>query len=229
MNPHLSVIAPVFTDEVHSVRYAAEVLGRSAEAAAGDNYEILFADDGSAPCTRDALDALARADRRIRLIGNGCHHGLGRMFRWALEEARGEFALYTDGDGQVACSELARVWPSRGDCDLVLGYRTGRREGLVRNAGTVALSFLASVFLGRRYQDVDCAFKFARADFLRSLGLRCRGVGIDAEILLMARRRSARILEIPVAHTPPRGRKSRVTPGRILYGACEFLMSAMSR
>ncbi len=229
MRPLLSVIAPVFTDETRSVRYAAEVLARSARAAVGERYEILFVDDGSAPSTLEELRNLASVDPRVRWLGDGRHHGLGTAFRWGLAEAAGDYVLYTDGDGQVACAELGGVWMLRGHCDFVLGYRTGRREGWLRHGGTRLLAAASAGFLGQKFRDVDCAFKLARADFLKGLGLRCKGTGIDAEIVLKARRRGARILEIPVEHAPPDGRRSRVTIGRVLYGACEFLTAALLR
>jgi glycosyltransferase involved in cell wall biosynthesis len=221
--PALSVVAPIFTDETETIRYAAGVFSAAAERAVGSDYEILFTDDGSAARALDCVRDLERRDPRVRLLGDGRHRGLGTAVRRGFEAAGGEFILYTDGDGQVACSELADAWPALRDHDLIVGFRTERREGPVRRLGTRVLAAAAGPFLGRRLRDVDCAFKLARAGFLRDLRLRSRGTGVDAEIVLRASRRGARILEIPVRHTPPFGRTSRVTPARIAYGTVEFL------
>ena len=222
MTCKLSVVAPVFTDETETVGYAARVLAESARAAVGESYEIVFTDDGSSPRAVEAMRELGRRDPRIRVIGDGRHHGLGEVVRRGIREASGDYILYTDGDGQVACRELAEIWPRLSDWDLVIGYRTGRREGLLRRTATRLLSAITPLIYGKAIRDVDCAFKVASARFFRSMDLVSRGTAIDAEMLLVAARRGARLCEVPVRHTPPFGRKSRVTVGRVLYGFMEF-------
>lgn len=219
----LSIVAPVFTDETVTVRLARDVLSSSAEEAVGGNFEILFADDGSAQCARDTIKALSREDPRIRLIGDGVHHGLGAMVRWGIKEALGEYILYTDGDGEIPCRELAQIWPERDQYDLFVGFRTNRESHWYRRFGTYLLSWVAIPFFGVRFRDVDCSFKFARADFLKRMSLRCKGTGIDAEILLRATRGRGNIRQVPVSHRLSSDRKSKVTLGRILYGISEFL------
>lgn len=225
--PLLSFVAPVFTDETRSFALAASLFADAAKDAVGDRFEIVFSDDGSEPAARSALARLAASDPRIRYVGDGRHRGVGAAVRRGLEKASGEYVLYTDGDGQISCAELAEAWPKRNSYDLLTGFRVGREEGAVRQWGTRILSRSFGAFSGRRLQDVDCSFKLAKAEWFRSLGLRCNGTGIDAEILWRAARAGARIGEMPVHHSPPGERRSRLTLGRTAYGVLEFLTIAI--
>jgi glycosyltransferase involved in cell wall biosynthesis len=219
MKIDLSIVAPALTDEPSSLQHAAQVLCKSARQTVGEAFELIFSDDGTSSSARLELEAWAKHKPHVRIVGDGTHHGLGAAVLQGIRHSRGEYVLYTDADGQVSCQELAQVWPQRRNYDLIMGFRVNRQEGWIRHLGTHLLSLLCRPMFGRRIRDVDCAFKLARRDFMKSLGCTSPGVSIDAEMILRALRKGAKLYETPVQHNPPLGHhKSRVTLRRILRG-----------
>jgi glycosyltransferase involved in cell wall biosynthesis len=224
----LSVIAPVF-NEAETVGYAVATLDASARLAVGDRYELLFLDDGSTDGTQILLRRLAAENAHVRVLGDGRHHGYGAMVGEGIGLAQGEYVLLTDGDGQFSCEELAEVWPRRHEYGLILGYRKERKEGWKRRLGTFLLRGLTRVFLGIGMRDIDCSFKLAQAGWLRSLDLRCKGFGIDTEIVQGILKERGQILEIPVKHNSRLGGKSKLTFGRLIVSFFEFAVLSVQK
>jgi glycosyltransferase involved in cell wall biosynthesis len=79
------------------------------------DFEIVIADDGSGPATRELIERFsARGHLRLRHVW---HEDDGfrkwRIVNRAIEEAAGDYLLFTDGDC-IPRSELPRIAPAPG-------------------------------------------------------------------------------------------------------------------
>ena len=109
------------------VRDAAEFLGQCLSSLAAqtlEDHEVVAVDDGSTDGSRAALDAVARADPRVRVLpAEG--RGLVAALATALREARGPLVARMDAD-DVAHPERLAVQCSRLEADAstdILGSR----------------------------------------------------------------------------------------------------------
>lgn len=103
--PKVSVISGVYNIGSLSVfPLAAEsVLAQTA----GD-FEWILCDDGSTDNTREILDELAKADSRIRVIGNAANKGLAESLNHCLAHARGELIARQDADDLSAADRFRK-------------------------------------------------------------------------------------------------------------------------
>lgn len=88
MAPRVSVLIPVYNCEAFLGSALDSVLAQTYT-----DYEIVVVDDGST----DGTAAVAAGYAQVRLIRNG-HHGISASRNLAIDNARGEFIAFLDGD-----------------------------------------------------------------------------------------------------------------------------------
>lgn len=175
--------------------------------------EVVVVDDGSRDATPAIADALAAEDPRVRVVRHPHNRGYGAALRSGFAAARGDRILFMDADRQFDIREVARLAPFADEYDIVAGYRRRRRDPLARVALGATFNTLVRVLFGVRVRDIDCGFKLFRADLLRGLDLAASGALINTEILALARRRGATLVEVGVSHYPrPAGAQSGGSP-----------------
>jgi glycosyltransferase involved in cell wall biosynthesis len=217
------LLIPAF-DEATSLP---EVL-RRVERAASD-VPVVVVDDGSQDDTaRVARAHGARVLRHPYNLGYGA--ALQTGYKYALRRGF-RFLVQMDADGQHDPAQIPRLLePLRaGDCDLVIGSRflerSGYRMSFPMRAGREFFRLLARL-LGVDVTDPTSGFQAMNREVLALyVGDFFPSDFPDVDVLLMARRRGARVREIPV-HMSEGARRSRIHGGiRILYYPYKMLLS----
>jgi hypothetical protein len=167
--------------------------------------EIIIVDDGSTDATPRIVDRLAEEDDRVRVIHHPQNRGYGAALRSGFAAARGDRIMFMDADRQFDIRDVTRLAPYLDEHDVVAGYRLRRRDPLPRVILGASFNTLVKALFGVWVRDIDCGFKVFRADLLRSLDLQAPGALINTEILALARRRGATIVEVGVRHHPRGG------------------------
>lgn len=127
-SPQLSVVVPCFNEEA-VIGQTHQRLTAACAAAAGDDYEIVYVDDGSRDATWSLLEDLAGADGHVVAVSLSRNFGHQLALSGGLSVARGERILMIDADLQDP-PELLGEMMRRMDAgaDVVYGLRT-EREG----------------------------------------------------------------------------------------------------
>jgi len=163
-------------------------------------HEIIIVDDGSTDRTGEIADALARENRRIRVIHHPQNRGYGVALRSGFAAARLDLVFYTDGDLQFDVAELAKLIPLIKEADIVSAYKIRRMDGWERRVVSWVYNTTLRVFFGLPVRDVNCGFKLYRREVFERITLRSTRGLIDAEVLLKARQAGFRIAQIGVTH-----------------------------
>jgi glycosyltransferase involved in cell wall biosynthesis len=180
-----------------TVRKAIEVL-----AATCRDFEVIVVDDGSSDATGAIADALARDDRRVRVVHHAQNQGYGQALRTGFGAATCDIVAYTDID------EPADLWLLRDAVrhfdrhDLVIGYRLRQYDTLRRRLFTWGYNRLVRALFGLDVRDINFSFKLIRRSRLRDIRLSASSVFIDGEFLVEAQRLGLRIAQVPVEDRP---------------------------
>lgn len=135
--------------------------------------EMVFIDDGSMDGTSAAVrDYHARhPEAIIRLLRRPEKRGITAAMQLGFKEARGRFTCLIPSDREsLPERDIALLW--RGltdDCDIVLGYRSGRGDGKV--FASKVYNLLNGVLFGVRAKDANW-IKLMRTELLKDLKLR---------------------------------------------------------
>ncbi|MDP3727678.1 MAG: glycosyltransferase family 2 protein, partial [bacterium] len=214
----LSIVVPVYNEE-HTV----EELHRRIVAAAekvSDSFEIIFVNNRSS----DQTERIARRLRPLRLIMLQKNSGITAAIDTGIAAARGETIVLLDADLQNDPAEIPLLLEKmREGYDVVIGYRTNRRDPIHRMLFSRFANFCARRVLGLPIHDFGCGLKAYRSKFIKHFRL----LG-ETHVFLaaVAKERGARIGEIPVSFHPRRAGASKIRIWNMVKGAFDLLSVA---
>lgn len=200
----LSVIIPAFNEEARIARTLDEI---SSYLDPEFSNEIIIVDDGSGDGTAAAAGNFAAGKKNVRVERNGTNMGKGFSLRRGVSLAAGELCLMMDADHSVSISEAGGfIGRIREGYDIVIASRHMGQPGASRIntikliLGRVFNSFIKAVFR-LKYRDTQCGFKLMRTSVAKKIFSRCRinRFAFDVEMLHIAEKRGAKILEAPVS------------------------------
>jgi len=211
----LSVLMPVYNERATIERAIQSVL----YAPPTDSYELIVVDDGSVDGTAELLRSRSWP-APVRILFHERNGGKGVAIRTALREARGAFSTVFDADLEYSPADIpAMLEPLRNGEPAVFGARGFRSHSAYSFwyvVGNRFVTFVANVLYNNWLSDVMTGQKALSTELFRSLDLRERGFGIEAEITARLLRRGIRIYEVPVqyrARTRTEGKKLTARDG----------------
>jgi glycosyltransferase involved in cell wall biosynthesis len=201
--PFLSIVIPAHNEELRLPRCLTliEAFLKSQPFRA----EVLIVENGSHDRTMEVAREYAATRRWVRALQvEG--RGKGQAVRAGMLAARGDYRFMCDVDLSMPIEEVVRFLPPRTHgYDLVIASRQGegaRRVGepLHRYVMGRVHSTIVKLLAIRGFKDTQCGFKMfsrrAAEDLFRVQ--RIEGIGFDVELLLIARSREYRILQVPI-------------------------------
>jgi glycosyltransferase involved in cell wall biosynthesis len=215
----ISVVVPVH-DEERSVRLLYEELQAALEPL-GQDWEVLYVDDGSTDGTFAALTRLHAREPGVRIVRLRRNFGKASALAAGFAQAAGGVVVTIDGDLQDDPSEIPRLLVKLEEgFDLVSGWKTRRRDPWRRRVLSRTFNGVTSRLSGLRLHDFNCGLKAYRAEVLR--GLRLYGE-LHRFIPVLAHYRGFRVAELPVNHRSRRHGRSRYGVERYLRGFFDLL------
>jgi glycosyltransferase involved in cell wall biosynthesis len=196
----LSILMPVYNEEARLAEALKQVLAV--------NYpcetELIVVDDGSRDGTREILDQVD--DPRVRVVVHERNQGKGAAIRTAVDSAAGAYMVIFDADLEYDPKDIPRLLAPvlDGRATVVYGNRTfGSHSSfsfwyvMGNKAVTTAANMLFNCYLG----DLETCFKLMPVELYRSLDVRSRGFGMEAEVTGKLLRRKFRPYEVPISYT----------------------------
>jgi glycosyltransferase involved in cell wall biosynthesis len=223
-SPYLSVAAPCFNEAESIASVVAEWM--SVLDGFDRPSEIVLCNDGSTDDTRAVLAELSIRDPRLRVVNNARNGGYGRALSSAIDATRGTWVATIDSDGQFDLADGLRLLEKaeREGLDCVTGYRTKKKDTVMRVAADRALNRTVRTMFSIDLRDTNCALKVVRGELIRGLRIEARGYPTPTEICLRLRAREARLGEAPVSHRERAGGASKLHPVRTGYDFLRYLV-----
>ncbi|HEX5279054.1 MAG TPA: glycosyltransferase family 2 protein [Micropepsaceae bacterium] len=163
--PEISVVVPV-KDETGNVAPLAREI---AAAMAGEDYELVFVDDGSTDATVAEL-LLLKPGLPIRVLAHGRNLGQSRALRSGIHAARGTIIVTLDGDGQNDPADIpAMIAAFRAQAydpafAMVAGQRRKRQDKWSKRAASRFANRVRRRLLKDQATDTGCGLKLFRRE-----------------------------------------------------------------
>jgi dolichol-phosphate hexosyltransferase len=195
----LSILMPVYNEEA---RVAAAVK-QALDVAYPCEVELVIVDDGSRDTTAEILNGLD--DPRITVVIQPRNQGKGAAIRKAAETARGEYMVILDADLEYDPQDIPKLLAPvlDGRAEVVYGNRSfGSHSSfsfwyvMGNRAVTTYANMLFNCYIG----DLETCFKLMPLALYRSLDVKSRGFGMEAEVTGKLLRRGVRPYEVPISY-----------------------------
>ncbi|HYK07967.1 MAG TPA: glycosyltransferase family 2 protein [Candidatus Eisenbacteria bacterium] len=197
----LSIFFPFWNEEKNIEKVVLSAIPTAKKIAR--TWEILIVDDGSSDATLQLAQKLAKKDNHIRVINHSKNRGYGAALKSGFENAKYEYIVFVDGDGQFDFSEVEKFISPIATSDIVIGNRKKRLDHPFRHVLMNLLKIWDFIFFGFYFKDIDCGFKMFRKSAVKKiLPLSSEGAMITTEILAKAIRAKLKISQVDVIHYP---------------------------
>jgi glycosyltransferase involved in cell wall biosynthesis len=208
------ITIPIFRD-TSFLPNAVEILEANTRAVT-DEFRIVIAEDGSN--SSDIVNKLTSKFGNITYFQHDKRLGRGRALREAWDRVSGDVYAYVDAD---MASDLDRydafrklIGLSGHDYDLVTGSRylpeSVTERPLIRWFASVTYNWLVRTIFGTGVHDHQCGFKSFSRRLVETLSKDAKSDSWfwDTEVIVIAKKRGYRIIEIPVLWTEKKGKRT---------------------
>ena len=195
----LSILMPVYNEEAR----VADAVKQALDVSYPCEVELVIVDDGSRDGTAEILRGLD--DPRLTIVIQPRNQGKGAAIRKAAETARGEYMVILDADLEYDPQDIPKLLAPvlDGKAEVVYGNRSfGSHSSfsfwyvMGNRAVTTYANMLFNCYIG----DLETCFKLMPLALYRSLDVKSRGFGMEAEVTGKLLRRGVRPYEVPISY-----------------------------
>jgi glycosyltransferase involved in cell wall biosynthesis len=201
----LSILMPVYNEEER----IAEALKQALAVEYPCEIELVVVNDGSRDGTGAILDAAD--DARLRVITHPRNAGKGAAIKTAVDSAEGDYMVILDADLEYDPMDIPKLLDPvlDGRAKVVYGNRTFGSHSAYSFwyvMGNKAVTTAANVLFNSYIGDLETCFKLLPISLYRSLDVKSKGFGMEAEVTGKLLRRKIRPYEVPISYRA-RGRE----------------------
>jgi len=201
----ISIVIPLYNEE-ENVRELHSRL-KPVMDSIGDDYEIIFIDDGSTDKTLTLLQEIQASDDTVIVLSLRRNFGQTAAFAAGFDYSRGDIIVTMDGDLQNDPHDIPKLLELMKDNDLVSGWRKKRKDPfLSRRLPSIIANSLISKVTGVNLHDYGCSLKAYRRDVIKNLKLYGE---MHRFIPAVASWYGVRIAEVETTHHPRLRGKSK--------------------
>jgi dolichol-phosphate mannosyltransferase len=168
-----SLVIPVY-NEVENILPLVEELEWVMQSYANE-WELIFADDGSTDGSPELLERLSQSRPYIRCVRLKKNYGQTSAFIAGVRLARGTWVISLDGDGQNDPQDIPLLIEacvhSDSRCDLACGRRSARRDSWYKRAISKIANGVRQKVLEDNVRDTGCSLKIYRKSCLEKIPL----------------------------------------------------------
>lgn len=198
-----SIVVPVYNEE--------EVIGNALKELkdylSNKKYltEIIAVNDGSKDQTKKIIEKI----EGVKLINHPYNKGYGASIKSGVKNARYDWVLLYDGDGQHQPEYIEKSVQHSNDYDMIVGARTGYQGPLFRQPGKKLLTLIANYLVRQKIPDLNSGFRLIKKDlFLKFLHILPNGFSLSTTITLAFFKEGLNIKYIPIRINKRKGQST---------------------
>jgi glycosyltransferase involved in cell wall biosynthesis len=217
----ISLSVPVY-NEREALLPLFENVQRVMRAHYGNDWEIIFVNDGSHDGSEKLLDDLASKNPEVKVVHFRRNFGQTAAMMAGFDFAQGETIIPLDGDGQNDPEDIPRIVAKLDEgYEVCSGWRKDRQDNaLQRNIPSIIANKLISLVSGVELHDFGCSLKAYRTEVIK--GVRLYGE-MHRFLPIYAKWHGARITELPVNHHARKTGHSKYGLERVLKVVMDLL------
>lgn len=219
--PVFSIVIPVFNEEAVIDDLIAAI--ESAMQSLGEDFEIVFVDDGSTDGTLARLKQHADSRSHLRVFSFRRNLGKSHALSCGFQRAAGQYIVTMDADLQDDPREIPHLHEQliREHVSMISGWRRDRHDRALKILSSRFFNeVVVRMLFGATFKDMNSGMKLYKAELARDL--RLYG-GMHRFIPLLARELGYSVAEVPVRHHERKHGKSKYPATKILTDVPDLL------
>ncbi len=193
----ISVVVPAYNETECLRPLTDEVLG--VMRGMGQEFEILFVDDGSTDGTRELMRALSEEHPEVHFIGFRRNCGQTAALAAGFKHAKGDVVVTLDADMQNDPRDIPRLIEKLDEYDVVCGWRQKRHDNLVRRVSSRIANYVRNTLSDEDIVDVGCSLKAYKKECFENVKL---FEGMHRFLPTLFKLEGFTVSEVPVNHRP---------------------------
>lgn len=167
----ISVIVPLLNEEENIEVLYRELTDQLREL--GQEFEIIFVDDGSTDQTFEILSKIQKDDSRVKVISFRKNFGQTAALSAGFDHARGDIIVTLDADLQNDPQDIPKLLEKLNEgYDLVNGWRFDRKDPfLTRRLPSIIANKVISFITRVTLHDYGCTLKAFRKEVTKNIRL----------------------------------------------------------
>jgi len=167
----ISVIVPLLNEEENIEVLYRELIDQLREL--GQEFEIIFIDDGSTDRTFEILSKVQKDDSRVKVISFRKNFGQTAALSAGFDHARGDIIVTLDADLQNDPQDIPKLLGKLNEgYDLVNGWRFDRKDTfLTRRLPSIIANKIISLITRVTLHDYGCTLKAFRKEVTKNIRL----------------------------------------------------------
>lgn len=187
----------------------------------GQEYEIIYVDDGSKDSSRKILEEIKKNYSRIKIISFKKNQGQSTALFAGFREAKGKWIITLDADLQNPPQEILTLLNWRAEYDFITGIREKRADNFLRKTSSYVAKFFRWLILKDYTRDTGCSLKVFRREIIEFLPF---FKNFHRFFTFLVRNLGFKVQEVPVKHQRRRFGKSKYGIGqRVRAGLFDLL------
>ncbi|MDA3820219.1 MAG: glycosyltransferase family 2 protein [Candidatus Delongbacteria bacterium] len=209
--PYLSLIIPVYNEEKNIIPLFDAVFDTFKKQSF--SYEIICIDDGSIDDSFVFLIDIANDNNQVKIIRFKKNFGQTAAMDAGISYSKGEIIVFLDADMQNDPSDIPTLLRKIEEgYDIASGWRTNRRDKLfLRKIPSKLANSLIRRLSGVKIHDLGCSLKAYKRDMIKDIHLYGE---MHRFLPVIAARKGAKIVELPVKHHARKHGKSHYNLNR---------------
>ena len=202
MNADISIVIPVY-NEVDNI----EPLGNSIiNAMQGQNYEVLYVDDGSTDGSTEKLKEWCNQHTNFRAIHFKKKAGQTAAMDAGFKHAVGKYVVTMDADLQNDPADIPKLLEKLNTCDMVCGWRQKRNDPWIKRISSKVANSIRNKLSNEDIKDTGCSLKAYRRECFSRIKL---FNGMHRFLPTLFKMEGFSVTEVVVNHYPRKFGKSK--------------------
>ena len=202
MKPDISIIIPLY-NEVDNI----EPLGLSIiNAMQGQNYEVVFVNDGSTDGSTQKLREWCAQHANFRAIHFRRNAGQTAAMDAGFRHALGKYVVSMDADMQNDPADIPKLLEKLNTYDMVCGWRQKRNDPWIKRISSKVANYIRNKLSREDIKDTGCSLKAYRRECLDQIKLYN---GMHRFLPTLFKMEGFTVTEIVVNHYPRKFGKSK--------------------
>lgn len=214
----LSVVVPVYNEADNVRPFLDELYAHGLNQLT--DFEVIMVEDGSTDGTDRVLHECEKQYPNLRAITERQRVGYRVIVTRGILDARKEWTLLMDGDGQIEPADIPLLLECPPFYDIVIAEKFPRCDPAHRIFVSRVFDMLSDLVLGINLRDINFGFKLMRTAVAQKLAPQCGKLGeiYTAELVMRFVYGGYRLQQVRVRHRKRTAGTSTGIPTRMILG-----------